>query len=400
MAKIRRGTEVERGGRWYGRVRFTLPNGKRKDIWMPAESQSDAARLVREKLEELRVTGETDINPDRVIFKQLAAKYKERKIFPAKIVNGRKVAGLKSVAPVLTAWKALAEGFGRQRIKGITHSDIEQYKLARLDTPVVRGKGKKRTETQRTVATVNRELELLRAMMKFAVRQNWLVRSPFEMGDPLIDKSCETRRERVLTFEEEKRLLDACEKVSKDNRKRWAHLKGLLVAALDTGCRRGELLKLRWRHVDLRARVITVVAENCKTARARKVGVTPRLHDELTLLYKVALKRGEAGDDMLVFGLTDNFANAWRRVREEAGVKGYRWHDGRHSAVTRMVATRQPSAFIQKVSGHTQISTFNRYVNPDEAAVTEIADALAAFNESQLARVEAQGAPEVSEAVN
>ena len=388
MAKIRRGKEVEKDGRWYGRVRYTLPSGKRKDIWMPARNKSHAAQLVREKLDELKVTGETDINTDRVTFEQLADKYKKSKIFPAKIVAGRKVAGLKSYATTLRGLETLKEHFGRQRIKTITHSDIAAFKLVRLDTPT-------RSDGQRQVSSVNRELELLRAMLRFAVREGWLVRTPFAMGDPLIDKAAETRRERVLTHEEEKRLLLACEKVSKDNRQRWLHLRPILVAALDTGARRGELFKLQWKHVDLRARVITIVAENCKTARERKVGITPRLHDELAKLWQESEKDAEA----LVFGVCNTIKSAWRRIRKEAGLEDFRWHDNRHTGVTRMVATRQPAPFIQKVSGHTQAVTFQRYVNPGVEAVTEIADALAEFNAQAAAKVESQTAV-VSEAVN
>jgi integrase len=388
MAKIRRGTEVEKDGRWYGRVRYTLPSGKRKDIWMPARNKTHAAQLVREKLDELKITGETDINTDRVTFDQLADKYKKSKIFPARIVNGRKVAGLKSYTTTLRAWQTLKEHFGKQRIKTITHSDIAAFKLLRLDTPT-------RSDGQRQISSVNRELELLRAMLRFAIREGWIMRTPFAMGDALIDKASETRRERVLTHGEEKRLLETCEMVSKDNRQRWLHLRPLLVAALDTGARRGELFKLQWKHVDLRARIITIVAENCKTARERKVGITPRLHDELMRLWNASAKDGEA----LVFGICNTIKSAWRRIRKEAGLEDFRWHDGRHTGVTRMVATRQPAAFIQKVSGHTQAVTFQRYVNPGVEAVTEIADALAELNTIASAKVEGQTAI-VSEAVN
>jgi hypothetical protein len=58
--------------------------------------------------------------------------------------------------------QALKRGFGKQRIKTITHADVEHYKLKRIDTPTYRG--------ERAIATVNRELELMRAMIRFAKR--------------------------------------------------------------------------------------------------------------------------------------------------------------------------------------------------------------------------------------
>jgi integrase len=148
----------------------------------------------------------------------------------------------------------------------------------------------------RTIASVNRELELMRAMMRFAKRQGYVTRSPFEMGAPLISKADESRRERVLTHEEERRLLAACEArvvtyerqgkkiVAADDGARRRHLKPLIITALDTAMRRGELLKLRWRDVDFMDGVITITAMNSKTARARRVAMTLRLRAELEQL--------------------------------------------------------------------------------------------------------------------
>jgi integrase len=387
MPRIRRGAEVEKNGRWYGRVRYVLPNGKRKDIWMPAQDKTHAAQLVKDKLRELETTGETDVNSDRVTFLQLAEKYKERKLFPAKIINSRKVAGVKSLKPALQELEALKSWFGTQRIKSITHSDIETYKLNRLETPTIH-KG------QRAIASVNRELERLRAMFRFAIRQNWLIRSPFEMGDTLISKADETKRERVLTFDEEQRLLQACgerlvtykarrgnrvkEITRKDDGKSRQHLRALIVAALDTGCRRGELFKLKWKDVDLDSGSIVIRAENSKTARERMVGITPRLHDELLQLQKWEGQNADA----LVFGLSCTIKTAWKSLCTDAGIEALRFHDLRHTAITRMVKAGQPTALIMKVSGHTQHSTFARYVNPDTQAVINIAEALAAYNHS------------------
>lgn len=372
MPRIRKGTEVEKNGNWYGRVRYTLPNGKRKDIWMPAQDKTHAAQLVREKLRELELTGETDINSDRVTFAQLAKSYREKKLIPAKIIEGRKVAGIKSVKPALCELEALIDGFGKQRIKTITHSDIEAYKLKRLETPTKRG-------GQRRIASVNRELERLRAMFRFAQRLGWLMRSPFSMGDSLISKADEVRRERILSPDEEKRLLAACNKQDANNRERLIHLKPLIIAALDSACRRGELFKLRWRDINFATHTITILAENCKTARPRVVGITPRLNDELVKLWDNSSKN----DEELVFGITDSIKNGWKSLCKEAKIDGLRFHDLRHTAITRMVKTRQPAPLIMKVSGHTQHSTFARYVNPDNEMITGIAEALAEFNAMQ-----------------
>lgn len=368
MPRIRRGAEIQKNGKWYGRVRYALPDGKRMDIWMPAKDKTHAHKLVQDKLKELQSTGGSDINTDRVTFAQAAKVYEEKKLFPAKLINGRKVGGLKSVAPALCALNALTEYFGKKRIKSIRHSDIEAYKLHRLDTPTMHG-------GQRQISSVNRELEMLRAMLRFCVRQGWLVNSPFAMGDALISKADETRRERVITFDEERRLIEAFNKPDLQGRRRRIHLLPLYYAAVDTAARRGELFKLRWKHVDFPSRTITIIAENTKTARTRTVGMTPRLSDALMMLWNESPQELDA----LVFcyGNTySTFKTAWQSACKDAGIVGLKWHDLRHSAVTRMVQTHQPSSFIQKVSGHTQQVTFARYVNPGVEAITNIAEAL------------------------
>ncbi len=381
MPRPRKGREVERNGKWYARVRWTDERGKEHDRWIPATNKSHASEILKRKINELEVGGERSLEGDRVTFEQLAERYKAAKLIPARYVGDRKVAGLKSWRTPQALVKILTSYFGKQRIKSLTHSMIETYKLMRLDVPTRSG--------QRQIAGVNRELEVLRAMFKFAVREGWLVRSPFEMGDPLISKTDEVRRERTLGYDEESRLLEACEVRDKQGRHRRLHLKPIITAALDTGCRRGELFKLRWLDVDLIACTISIRATNSKTARARIVGLTSRLRAKLERLWEASSK----DTDALVFGITDTIKTAWKSLCKDAGIEDFRFHDCRHTAITRMVQTRQPSAVIMKVSGHTQHATFARYVNPGACAVVEVAAALDAFNSEFQA-------PEARESVN
>jgi integrase len=81
-----------------------------------------------------------------------------------------------------------------------------------------------------------------------------------------------------------------------------------------------------------------------------------------------------------VFGIKDNVKNSFAGACKEAGVLGFRFHDCRHTAITRMVAAGVAPMELMKISGHTQITTFARYVNPTEQAVKRAAEALALFN--------------------
>lgn len=263
-----------------------------------------------------------------------------------------------------TNLRVLTEYFGNFLVKEITKSDIQKFKLERLNTPTVRN-------TQRSITAVNRELQLLRRMLNFAIENRWIKDNPFFKTN-LISMADETQRNRLLSFEEERRLLDACT----DAR---AHLRLIVITALDTACRLGELLKLRWRDVDFYGEVITIIAFNAKTAEAREVGMTDRVKDELTKLWESSPQ----DLDSLVFGITNTIKRSWKSACRIAGIEDLRFHDLRHTAVTRLVATGLPSAEIMKISGHRQAKTFLRYVNPKADSLRRAASMLSAFNKSQ-----------------
>ena len=366
MARARTGWITQLGdGRWLARYQYTDKSGKRRNVKRIAESEDKAKGVLRKLLNDHDQTGGFAVEGDRLTFGKLASIYAERKIIKARYQGDKKIAGRRSVKPVEVALTALKEHFSSKRLKSITHSDVEQYKLDRLDTPTKYG-------TQRSIATVNRELELLRAMFRFAIRQGWLVRSPFEMGDPLISKADETRRERTLTHEEEIKLLDACSG-------RRAHLRALVITALDTAARRGELFKLKWSDVDFNNDVIRLRATTTKTATARTIGITPRVREELMKLW---LESAQDMDDT-VFGYgkeNSTIKTAWKSACRTAGVESFRFHDLRHTATTRLVQTGVPSTLVMKITGHTQHVTFARYVNPNDDSVRQAADALSNFN--------------------
>ena len=367
MARAREGSvQTLKDGSIWARITYTGEDGKRHTLRRRAQNKTEAKKIIRQLLDSLDRTGPRAIEGDRLRFRDLARLYQATKLNPAEYHGGRKVAGLRSWKTPRIFLNTLASHFGNQLIKGITHDDIERFKLLRLKTPSQRG-------GERSIASVNRELEIMRAVMRFAQRQGYIVRSPFEMGAPLISKADESKRERTLSRDEEDRLLAACTG-------RRAHLRPLLVCALDTAMRRGELFKLVWRDIELASRTIMVQASNSKTARARAVPMTPRLYVELEALWQ------QSPQDLTlsVFGIYDTIKRSFASACREAGIEGFRFHDCRHTAITRMIAARVPAQEVMKISGHTQMSTFLRYLNPTNDSLQRAAELLSAYNgESQ-----------------
>jgi integrase len=170
---------------------------------------------------------------------------------------------------------------------------------------------------------------------------------------PLISAADEGKRSRILTLEEESRLLAACD----DPRR--SHLRAMIVCAIDTGMRRGEILKLRWRDVDFISNVITILALNTKTLTSRFVHMTPRLHTELEAI-------GPADPDARVFGVTHTVKRSFTTARKKAGLLDVRFHDLRHTAATRLVRGGMSIAEVAGLLGHTQLTTTKRYLNADQ----------------------------------
>jgi integrase len=352
-------------GTFQVRVSYVGTDGKRHErLKKNIRTKTDARKVLKGFLEGLEERGQKAVEGDKLTFCKLAQIYEENHVFDAKYVQDRKVAGLRSVASVKSYLNILNKHFGNILIKEITKTDIQNFKLKRLNTITVRKK-------QRSIAAVNRELQQLRKTLNFALENKWLKENPFARTK-LISLSDETSRNRILSFYEEKRLLETCA----DSR---AHLRPIIITALDTAFRLGELLKLRWRDVDFYNETITIIAFNAKIAEAREVAMTERIKEELTKLWELSPKDSGA----LVFGIKNTIKRAWKTACRLADIEDLHFHDLRHTAVTRLVATGLPSAEIMKISGHRQANTFLRYVNPKTDTLHRAASMLNDFNKRQ-----------------
>jgi integrase len=192
------------------------------------------------------------------------------------------------------------------------------------------------------------------------------LRNPINCGEPLIDRSAERRRDRILTLEEEKRLLAAC----KGKRK---HLIPLIICLLDTGARRGETLKLKFSDLDFENRLITFQALNTKTLKKRQIIMTSRVYDELLKLWESSNKN----EDSLVFNFKDvrtSFENACK----EAGIETGRPfeitpHSLRHTAATRLINGQLPIQMVSRILSHENPQTTYRYLSANDETLKQAA---------------------------
>jgi integrase len=349
---------------WYARITFTNETGKRKDVKRKVKNKSEGDKLLKNLIVTFDNLGIKGINAENVTFSDLAKYYEEIYCIPVQYVNGRKVAGLRSLVSVKGYLKVFRDYFREIKLKSITYESLYRFRLHRLSTPT-------HQSSQRSIATVNRELAYLRRLLNVAERNSWIPKNPFKLGDSLIHLADEIRRERVLTLQECQKLIDACVD-------RRAHLRPIIIFALDTGCRLGEILKLCWKDVDLDSGIITIQAFNTKTMNERKVAITKRLHIELESLLE---SFPQSADDF-VFCVSE-VRKGFKSACKSSGLSDLRFHDLRHCHASMLDALGFSIAAIGKQLGHSSDSRVTlRYINRNKEATRQVADKLDRYHES------------------
>jgi integrase len=350
-------------------------SGQRRQKRRTSFSSSEAKRIARELEDEYLGGGEVALYSDNLTFEQLADHCQQTKYCEAEYDEaGNKLFGVRDTSVYAAHLKHFKEFFGKIRVRDIRVGMVRAYRNHRL-------RSKTKGGGNVNVGTVNRELTTLRAMLNEAKINDWITVNPFTKGRPgeLISTADEQPRETILTYEQEQRLLRECEG---ENRR---HLKALVIAGLDTGARKGELLGLTWPQVDFDHGVIrALISYKGKNGALlkRDVVMTERLRDILLDLRQKKpvkafrrLKSGKKPSDLLVFGITHNVRRSWDSARKACGLEEVRFHDLRHSAGTRL-SEILPVVQVGKVLGHRNPKTTTRYINPDHEVLVKAASVL------------------------
>jgi integrase len=341
--------------RYVAKISATHPITGKIRQW---ERHAETSREAHDKLKEISKAADNwiqeeapeSLDPSKITFEDLTKIFEAKKLIQAKYVNGHKILGRRGLSAPKAWLASLREYFGKKKLVGLKHSDLEDFKSHLADKPV-------RGDRQRSMAAINRELEFLRTMLNFAVTNGYLERNPFNAGKgkSIIDQSAENKRERFPTFGEEMALLAQCVG-------RRASLSAPLIVAVDTGLRHNEMFTLAVSDLDFKDGVIKVRAENAKNGRARQIPMTDRVNVRLRELCD-----DEDNHTDLVFGGTRRQQRAWETAREVAGIVGLTWHDLRHAFVSRSILAGIPPAAVLKASGHAS-DEWKRYLNttPDQ----------------------------------
>jgi integrase len=258
--------------------------------------------------------------------------------------------------------KTILAFFGKKTFAQITPFLIEKFKKERSETMTRRKK-------QRSPASVNRELEVLSKILSLAVDNEIIDSNPARRVKKLRQDNA---RKRYLTVDEERRLMEALTG-------RREHLKPVVILAIHTGMRRGEILGLRWQNVDFLRDLIYVT--NTKTGYDREVPMNAKARETLSQLWQLN------GEYEFVFTNSKTGVNVgdlkhgFRSACDEAGIQDFRFHDLRHTTGTRLADAGTDAFAIAEVLGHRDLQTTKRYTHATELRKRRAVEALASYNE-------------------
>ena len=242
------------------------------------------------------------------------------------------------------------------RLRAMERSRIAQLSLANVSPQAIASFRDARLGTCKA-DTVIRDLAVLSSIFSHA-RREWQL--PIDNPVAQVRKpQASLGRSRVLSSEEETRLLSHAEATGRRN----PLIQPLLILATETAMRRGELLALRWSHVDLDRRVAYLPLT--KNGRDRWVPLSSRA--------VAALRALEKTEGHVFPWAPAAIHKAFKRLCARAGMNDLRFHDLRHTATTRL-AVKLPNVIeLAAVTGHQSLQMLKRYYHPTaEALATKI----------------------------
>jgi integrase len=219
-------------------------------------------------------------------------------------------------------------------------------KLAEITTEIVSDFRDERLKKVKP-ATVYQELSLMRRMFNVARREwKWTKENP--VADLSFAVGNKNARDRWLSLEEEKRLLDCATNPS------W--LRSLLIFALHTGMRRGEILNLLWRNVDFFRKLVTVMKS--KNGEKRGIPMSQTVYNTLRGMSKVVDISSQ------VFPLSvRSLREAFEKALRKSGIEDFHFHDLRHTFATRLIQNGVDLYKVKELLGHKTITMTMRYAH-------------------------------------
>ena len=312
----------KRGNKWW--IDFYEPNGNRIQVSSRSTRKPDAEALLA--IRQSEIARGVYKPPSKITVEEFSTKYMDYS-------KGNKRSWLRD-EQMLTQLTAF---FGKDRqLREILPADIEGFKLYR--------------RKQVSGSTVNRELALLKRMFNLAINwDDYLGSNPVKKVKFFQEI---TQGNRVLSLEEEKKLLSFA----------TPYIQDIVVFALNTGLRIGEILSLTWKGVDLENDLLTVFAQ--KTQKNREIPINAKARRVLEYWAlgrksEFVFYNHETGNPFV------DIDAGLELACKKAGIEGITWHRLRHTFTTRLLEQGANVVTVQQLLGYSTVVVTMRYAHPN-----------------------------------
>ncbi len=322
---------------WF--IDYRLPNGKRRQEKIGSSKKLAETVLQKRKVAIAEGRYLDLLKQDKILFEAFASDY----------LNLHCKQHKKSWVTDEYHIKDLERFFGGRYLYQITAQDVEHFKVERLKEHICKEKKKKINDEEKepkciSTSTVNRQLATLRNMFNKAVSWGKLESNP--MKDVRSLKEPQSR----LRFLEQEEIVKLLANSTK-------HLRPIVILALFTGMRKGEILGLKWHDVDIRRSVITLL--DTKNGDKREVPMNDHVKTAIIQVrknpqspYIFCNEEGNPRQD-----IRKSFSTALKN----SGIKGFRFHDLRHTFASQLVMSGANLNTVRELLGHKDITMTLRY---------------------------------------
>ena len=234
---------------------------------------------------------------------------------------------------------------------------LRTTKLTDIDRELIESIAKKKETENVSLTTVNRILELIRAILNRAHKEwGWLDKPPI-----IRMRKIENKRIRWLTKQEANRLLKELP----------PHLQDMAAFTLATGLRESNVTQLKWSEIHLDKKHALIPADESKSKRPIPVP----LNKQAISILKAQMGKSPT----FVFTYKGNPVNrcnnhAWRKALKRAGIDDFRWHDLRHTWASWHVQNGTPLHELQQLGGWANYEMVLRYAHLSSAHLRAAAE--------------------------